>query len=875
MQVPRFHLPMQGRDDVLDSLLDSVDKPGLTTLWGPGGMGKTRMAVELFDRCRRRRQRVLFGSVFEGARPDGLFRQMLRAGGVPRAFRMGASPAERLGRWLSQDTSADGASPLIVVDEAELALASVCTVVQELVEHTDAHIVVTSREALELDGETTVQLDPLGVEDAARVLVAAAPRGTAADLEGARRISERLEGLPLALTLAAGRLEVVSLEELERRLEDPLPMLRNPSTDGRHSALRVSIDASVQGIPDWARKQLQALPVFASHFSLEAAEAVLSVVPTDALVMDGLQLLARRSLLRVLDGEAGPRFQLAPFVREAVAAWGPLDDAVLTRWLSWIGERALSELYDRHLGVSDGAWLDREEADLDKALTIARAQPDVDPLILSRLGAACVSLPMEFEERRELADLLLTLDADRVDPRARVKIEEAQASVGARMGDLDRSITHLNRAIEASRAVGDRVTEANLMGILGNRYDNLGEGDRALELYRHSLSLAEDEGNLDQLTRGMIAVSITEDWEMSWNPERSLERFESLIPSQFGLCRMDLQRRSAQLHWSLNQAEPALAHLEQCEPEQPSPELWQSVECLLLRAYIEIAQDRSEAAEGSLDLAEQRSTFAGFMKQRGTIAVARAQLDLRRGRYDRVVRELAPWVGTLMEGRPDWLETALVAEGLRAIASARAGDDRQAGESLASAGRLAALESISLIYPPLAELLPHLVNGALRLAALEAGETLTEDASREERRAAIDAFEPRYAPDLLEMQRYAAIQEAAIASLESAWVSYGTSGFESPDGTLVDLRRSRSSSRIFAALASRRLDEPGGVLTAEALIEAGWPGESLVPSAARNRLHVALASLRKKGLDALLEHVDGGYRLDPQVAFREGQLDAG
>ncbi|MCB9665130.1 MAG: helix-turn-helix domain-containing protein [Alphaproteobacteria bacterium] len=96
------------------------------------------------------------------------------------------------------------------------------------------------------------------------------------------------------------------------------------------------------------------------------------------------------------------------------------------------------------------------------------------------------------------------------------------------------------------------------------------------------------------------------------------------------------------------------------------------------------------------------------------------------------------------------------------------------------------------------------------------------------------------------------------------------------DGTLlvpgeaepVDLSRRPVARRLVQALVAHRVEVPGGVLSASALREAGWPGERMSPEAASNRLHVHLSRLRSLGLEGLLEHVDGGWRLRPDVAIR-------
>ena len=80
----------------------------------------------------------------------------------------------------------------------------------------------------------------------------------------------------------------------------------------------------------------------------------------------------------------------------------------------------------------------------------------------------------------------------------------------------------------------------------------------------------------------------------------------------------------------------------------------------------------------------------------------------------------------------------------------------------------------------------------------------------------------------------------------------------------VDISRFAAVSRILAHLARRAESEPGSVSDADDLIEAGWPGQRIVPDAARNRLSVALAQLRKQGLRGILQRVEEGWRLDPQ-----------
>jgi len=89
--------------------------------------------------------------------------------------------------------------------------------------------------------------------------------------------------------------------------------------------------------------------------------------------------------------------------------------------------------------------------------------------------------------------------------------------------------------------------------------------------------------------------------------------------------------------------------------------------------------------------------------------------------------------------------------------------------------------------------------------------------------------------------------------------------FRPPHGERVDCRRRRVIKRLLSALVRVRLDDPGAHLRGVELVAASWPGERMGESSARNRLHVAVATLRRLGLDRVLQSEEGGYRLDPEV----------
>ena len=116
---------------------------------------------------------------------------------------------------------------------------------------------------------------------------------------------------------------------------------------------------------------------------------------------------------------------------------------------------------------------------------------------------------------------------------------------------------------------------------------------------------------------------------------------------------------------------------------------------------------------------------------------------------------------------------------------------------------------------------------------------------------------PEVAADLLRM-----VRATDAPAAEPAWVvRLDGSALRSPEGSKVDLRRRRTVRRVLAALAAHRLDHPGDALTAEQCLEAGWPGERMLPDAARTRLWTTIRALRATGLEDALETVGSGYRL--------------
>ena len=300
-----------GRRDELDRLTEQLGQTRLLTVTGPGGVGKTRIAVEL-------------ARELTGDHPDGS--HLIELAALPAS----GSVAERLAAKLDvrapqlvehlRDQRA-----LIVLDNCEHVIDACAALVSELLAHcTGLRIVATSREPLGVPGELVWPLAGLTVpesdeqSDAVRLLIdrgSAARPGfavTATDAAVAGHLCRQLDGLPLAIELAAAQLRTRSLREvadlLDRRLD--LADSRSRTTPDRHRTMRAAIDWSHQLLADEEQELFQRLAVFTDGCQPAVAEQVCPASP------DLLAQLVDRSLLTVESTPDGTRLRMLELVGE-------------------------------------------------------------------------------------------------------------------------------------------------------------------------------------------------------------------------------------------------------------------------------------------------------------------------------------------------------------------------------------------------------------------------------------------------------------------------------------------------------------------------------------------------------------------------------
>jgi predicted ATPase/DNA-binding SARP family transcriptional activator len=290
----------------------------LTTLTGPGGSGKTRLATET--------ARTLLGDLPDGvwlvelaAVEDDLASATLSGLGLRDALLGDASnvePADRLVAALRDRET------LLVLDNCEHVIEAAAALAHRLLgECPRLRILATSREPLGITGEALWPVEPLALADAVQLLAdraAVVRKDFVADTETVERVCRALDGMPLAIELAAARLRTMSVDQLADRLDDRFRLLTGGSRTAlpRHRTLRAMVDWSWELLSDAERMVLRRLSVFAGGASLEAAERVCAGdLVAEYEVLELLTSLTEKSLL-VASAEGAPRYRMLGTIKE-------------------------------------------------------------------------------------------------------------------------------------------------------------------------------------------------------------------------------------------------------------------------------------------------------------------------------------------------------------------------------------------------------------------------------------------------------------------------------------------------------------------------------------------------------------------------------
>ena len=316
-------LPVQltrfvGRDSELLELERLLAGTRLLTLTGAGGSGKTRLARELAAHTAHDYARVSWVELASLTDPHLLAQEVATTLRVPD--RIGAPLIESI-------VAAIGSSQiLIVLDNCEHIVDACASLVEQLLRSCPRlRIVATSREALGVASETAWLVPPLAGSEAVQLFVERAQASmpsfaqTDANATSLADICRRLDGIPLAIELAAARVRVLSPEQIAHRLDDAFRLLTVGSRTAipRHRTLRNTMDWSYALLNEREQGLLRRLAVFSGTFSLEAAEDVCSGDTLEAEdILDGVAALVDKSLVVMEPGDGVARYRLLETVRQ-------------------------------------------------------------------------------------------------------------------------------------------------------------------------------------------------------------------------------------------------------------------------------------------------------------------------------------------------------------------------------------------------------------------------------------------------------------------------------------------------------------------------------------------------------------------------------
>jgi len=508
-----------GREVELAEVRGLIARSRLVTLTGGGGAGKTRLGLQVAAGLADEAGEGVWFADLAPVQDPGLV-------AVTVADALGVRVEAGRPVLESVVAAVAGRRLLILLDNCEHLIGTCAMVADTMLRGCpNLALLATSREPLGIGGEQVYRVPSMGVpadgDDAAAVQASEAVRLLAdrAEAQGvvlawdepatqvAGRICRRLDGIPLAIELAAARLRVLSAAELEARLDQRFAILTGGSRAGlaRQQTLRAMADWSWELLTDAERAVLARLSTFAGGFGLAAAEAVAAGPDVPAAeVIWHLGALVDKSLVQFGDARAGPgRYRLLETVRQYAA--GRLDALGPAAGAARIAHRdyylTLAEAAAPHLVASDqGAWLDRLDAELGNlraAIAFSLTQPDPEPGL--RLAAALrLYWPARGHSAEGAGVLRALLDAPDARqptlPRARALVAAVRilAQTG---GGFATAEDYCEEALAIARAAGDDYLVADLTCERAWVLLIQGKHEAALPLTESGLGLARRLGD--------------------------------------------------------------------------------------------------------------------------------------------------------------------------------------------------------------------------------------------------------------------------------------------------------------------------------------------------------------------------------------------
>jgi predicted ATPase/class 3 adenylate cyclase len=478
-----------GRDRELDELVALLaDESRVVTITGPGGTGKTRLALEV-------------AAAFVGRTADGV--AWVPLAGVLSAELVPAEIAQAVGAGDDLEGFLRGRTALLLLDNLEHVLDVAPALSALLSAAPKLKLLVTSRAPLRIAGEREYPLEPLSPRDAVALFCERA-RAIGRDVEPDATVEEicrRLDGLPLAIELAASRTKLLSAGALLQRLERRLPLLTGGARDApeRQRTLRGTIEWSYGLLDDDAKQLFARLAVFAGSFSLEAAEEVCESS------FDSLSALVDLSLLKSIGDE---RFLLLETIREyAAERFDELDDGDQIRrrhaefFLAFAHEAYRNRIDNE---AESAAKLQLEHDDLRAALDWLTRTADARELALAgALGWFWLS-HSHLEEGASRLEHALKLASEPSPESARALA--AAGGIAGRTGRAEEAQQLSLRALDEWRLAGDETELAAALNTFGWSSFFSADNEGSMRLFEEELALQRRRLDKGGETRALVGV---------------------------------------------------------------------------------------------------------------------------------------------------------------------------------------------------------------------------------------------------------------------------------------------------------------------------------------------------------------------------------
>jgi len=587
VDAPRHNLPARvtsfiGRDGELAALGSLLVEPKtrLVTVVGTGGMGKTRLAIEV--------GRETLGTAFDEAWlvelapiPDDA--------AVPRAVARALGVQEGADRPLPESIalSLRTRNLLLVVDNCEHVVDGAANLVALLLARCpELTVLATSREPLHVAGEHLYDVPPMALlgsdegtgdleeADAIQLFIerAAAVRpGFALSEETIPFVADicrRLDGMPLAIELAAARLRALSVHDIARQLDDRFRLLTGGSRTAlpRQRTLRNTVEWSYDLLDEAERALFDRLSIFAGGLSLEAAQEVCSAKGVEKRsVLDLLSALVDKSLVSTLrDPEGETRYRLLETLRaygqERLIERGDVEE--MARRHAWyyvaFAERLYPLIYPHEEAMLPAyRRLHVEEQNLDAAMrwSLAHRQPEA----ALRIGCAVIVFtiwPPEGSQRVLWLRQALA-QGQEVDPLVRAIILDHMGFLALYAGDVQRAFAAAREQIKlAQEANSARWVGWGLMR-LGRAHRMAGEHVQAHSCLERSLEIAHQQGDR------MLAANVENHLASDERPDKRHAMIQELLPRVPQYALPHFQKCLAVSAWDLGQIEDAQVRLEE------------------------------------------------------------------------------------------------------------------------------------------------------------------------------------------------------------------------------------------------------------------------------------------------------------------------